>query len=368
MAKPTAAQLEWMREEIGAIGHFNMGTFDACGIGMEGVGAAGVTVPPPFTFAPATVDADQWVKTLLSFGVKRAVLVVSHGCGYNTFPSKTKFPEFQFEYNYTIANSPWKNGAGDVALDFVAACKKYGVRPGFYHGAMNNAFLNVVNGHVQPRQRGEWTPVITQDQYTQILLANLRQLWTDYGELAEVWFDGARCSVLNRCLHSRSAVEFHDVKGVEALPNVRSNTMPRRCPLSYNVIINCDATLKGYPPGTADLITALQQELQPNSVGFQGPGKNVIRWAGTEGGYVGEPFWSAAASSSAAGAGSPWGAVWSPGECDTCFQSSSCSSGVDGEQSTTAAGASPLASNLPFNASAPYQGCWFYRVWCSFFD
>ena len=76
---------------------------------------------------------------------------------------------------------------------------------------------------------GPWMPVITQDQYTKILLANLRQLWTDYGPLAEVWFDG------------------------------------------------------GYPPGTADLIAALQQELQPQSVGFQGPGPQST---GTSGGMA----------------------------------------------------------------------------------
>jgi hypothetical protein len=34
-------------------------------------------------------------------------------------------------------------GNGDIAKLFIAACKKYGIRPGFYHGAMNNAFLNV---------------------------------------------------------------------------------------------------------------------------------------------------------------------------------------------------------------------------------
>jgi hypothetical protein len=35
-----------------------------------------------------------------------------------------------------------------VAADFVAACRKRGMRYGFYHGAMNNAFLNVVGGKV----------------------------------------------------------------------------------------------------------------------------------------------------------------------------------------------------------------------------
>ena len=160
LATPTDAQLTWMKDEIGAIGHFNMGyvcvcmyhtsitahtlstsigttydtdsfvgldpgcivnqcasmrhtylvsttsrTFEGCGIGdawLEGpkrVGStSGISLPPPQTFAPEAADADGWVKALASFGVKRAVLVVSHGCGFNTFPSRTAFPEFQFEW------------------------------------------------------------------------------------------------------------------------------------------------------------------------------------------------------------------------------------------------------------------------------
>eukprot|EP00040_Diaphanoeca_grandis_P035276 m.221268 g.221268 ORF g.221268 m.221268 type:complete len:730 (-) comp33344_c0_seq1:30-2219(-) len=300
LATPTTAQMAWMGDEMGAIGHFNMGTFHACGIGeqiLEGVRspsqlhAPRIDLPPANAFAPTDVQTDEWVAALASVGVKRAVLVVSHGCGFNTFPSRTAFPEFGFVYNYTIAQSPWLNGKGDIAADFIKSCKKYGIRPGFYHGAMNNAYLNVVTGVVQPHTiPGQ--PSITQAQYTQILLANLRQIWTDYGDLAEVWFDG------------------------------------------------------GYPAGTQGLITDLLKELQPNAVAFQGPGANIIRWCGTEGGHVSAPFWSAAASSLTAGKGDPFGAVWSPGEADTCFQSACDEDGNGGS-----------SSDLP----GPYGGCWFYN-------
>lgn len=268
---PTEAILRWMEDEKGAIGHFNMGTFQACGIGLdllEGNAPAegGVLVPPPETFAPTNVDAEAWVKGLKSVGITRAVLVVSHGCGYNTFPSKTAFPDFDFEYNYSVAHSPWKDGQGDVAAEFVAACRKHGVRPGFYHGTVNNAFLNVQHGRVKPGRACSFCPDITQDQYKRVLLANLRQLWSDYGELAEVWFDG------------------------------------------------------GLPAGYSDDLAALLQELQPNAAAFQGPGPNGIRWAGTESGHVKYPFWSTVDSSGHQGAGKPDGQIFSPGEADTCFQ------------------------------------------------
>jgi len=283
---PTAAMLRWMDDELGAIGHFNMGTYQACGIGVdlfegnEHPVQGGLTVPPPETFAPTNVDVDSWMTALKSANIKHAVLVVSHGCGYNTFPTQTEIPDFG-TYNYTIAQSPWKSGKGDIAAEFVAACRKNGIRPGFYYGAMNNAFLNVHTGKMRDGRACDSCPDITQDQYTEVLLGNLRQLWTDYGELAEVWFDG------------------------------------------------------GTPPGAAEPLAALLAELQPNAVAFQGPGPNGIRWAGTENGHPAYPFWSTSDSSKDKGQGNADGAVFAPGEADTCFQ--------------TGAG------------NGPYGGCWFYN-------
>lgn len=94
-------------------------------------------------------------------------------------------------YNYSVAHSPWKSGQGDLAKEFVDACRKHGIRPGFYHGSVNNAFLNLQGGKVGSPTGIPGQAVITQAEYYEILLQNLRQLWTDYGPLAEVWFDGA---------------------------------------------------------------------------------------------------------------------------------------------------------------------------------
>jgi|ERR1712130_379282 len=163
------------------------------------------------------------------------------------------------------------------AAEFVASCKKYGIRPGFYHGAVNNAFLNVIHGRVGKPSGIPGQAVITQDQYEKILLANLRQLWTSYEGISEVWFDG------------------------------------------------------GLPAGFAAKIWALHQEVIPHVVAFQGPNvgsqPNLIRWCGTESGHVSESFWSAqnirVNQSSPRGRGTPNGNVFAPAEADTCFQGSS---------------------------------------------
>eukprot|EP00756_Hemistasia_phaeocysticola_P055091 Hpha_TRINITY_DN31003_c0_g1::TRINITY_DN31003_c0_g1_i1::g.64008::m.64008 len=90
---PTPDQLAWAGDEITSIGTFNMGTYEACGIGsttLEGsaLNARSVylSLPPPETFAPTNVNVEQWIQAIQSHGSKRAVLVVSHGCGFNTFP------------------------------------------------------------------------------------------------------------------------------------------------------------------------------------------------------------------------------------------------------------------------------------------
>ena len=104
------------------------------------------------------------------------------------------------------------------------------------------------------------------------------------------------------------------------------------------------------PKGVAASLWALHEELQPDAVAFQGPDvgeqPNLIRWAGTEGGHVKYPFWSAADAhenaSASPGAGNPNGNVFSPGEADTCFQGSSTQVGQ-------------------VSARRPYGGCWFYN-------
>ena len=65
-----------------------------------------------------------------------------------------------------------------------------GIRPGFYHGSVNNAFLNVRGGTVGKPTGIPGQAVLTEDEMYKVLLTNPRQLWTDYGPLAEVWFDG----------------------------------------------------------------------------------------------------------------------------------------------------------------------------------
>ena len=47
--------------------------------------------------------------------------------GFALWPSKYTI--------YSIANSPYKNGKGDIVLEFVTACREHGIKPGLYIAA-----------------------------------------------------------------------------------------------------------------------------------------------------------------------------------------------------------------------------------------
>ena len=162
----------------------------------------------------------------------------------------------------------------------------------------------------------------------------------------------------------------------------------------------CACLAGGVPEGVAASLWALHQELQPDAVAFQGPDvgtqPNLIRWAGTEGGHVKYPFWSAANTlgvnaSAKPGQGDPNGKVFAPGEADTCFQVPYCQTPhalarrmefyvlmcfsmysricvlcthvflYTYMQGGSLAPESDAATDAPVSASGPYGGCWFYN-------
>ena len=262
---PSPAQLAWSQHEITAIGHF----LPLCGRGdMQNASSwTSRGCGPPFStdcmaaeeFNPQGVDTDGWVKAVAAMGAKVAVFVVRHGCGFDLWPTKAALPN-GFTYDYSIANSPYKGGKADLAAEFVASCKKYNVIPGFYAAVATNAYLNVSGNKMGAGSQ------LTLAEYQDITLQQLKELWTNYGQIGEIWFDG------------------------------------------------------GIPEAFAANILALFKKLQPNAVMFQGPGHDAVRWAGTEGGVAPPDTWSTSANVMAYGAGDPDAGFFFPANCDTTLQ------------------------------------------------
>ena len=156
---PTPQQLEWQQMELTAFLHFGVNPFTGreWGDGTEG----------PNIFNPTALDCEQWVRTLKDAGFKMALITAKHHDGFCLWPTKTT--------RHSVASSPWKDGKGDVVRELRDACKKYGIKFGVY---------------LSPWDRNA-SCYGDSPAYNQFFIEQLTELLTNYGEVHEVWFDGA---------------------------------------------------------------------------------------------------------------------------------------------------------------------------------
>jgi len=207
--RPSARQLAWQELEFIAFIHFTVNTFTdkEWGDGTE----------DPAIFNPTQLDTRQWVRICKDAGMKMIILTAKHHDGFCLWPSKYT--------EHSVKNSPWKNGRGDVVRELADACREAGLKLGLY---------------LSPWDRHEPTYGNTV-KYNKFYKNQLRELLTNYGEISEVWFDGA--------------------KGKDAKDMV------------YD--------WPGY--------YAIVRKLQPDAVIFNGLD---IRWVGNERGYARQSEWS----------------------------------------------------------------------------
>ena len=156
---PTAQQLEWQQMEFTAFLHFGINTFTGreWGDGTES----------PALFNPSELDCEQWVKALKDGGFKMALITAKHHDGFCLWPTATT--------EYSVKNSPWKNGKGDVVRELRDACEKYGMKFGVY---------------LSPWDRNAEC-YGDSPAYNKFFIEQLTELLSNYGEVHEVWFDGA---------------------------------------------------------------------------------------------------------------------------------------------------------------------------------
>ena len=156
---PTERQLRHLRETpFYAFVHFSPNTYT----GLEW----GTGKEDPAIFNPTELDCDSWVEAIKSAGMKGAVITAKHHDGFCLWQTETT--------EHSIKNSPYKNGKGDIVREFADACRRGGIKFGFY---------------LSPWDRN--CELYGTDAYNDFYRAQLTELLTNYGEVFHVWFDGA---------------------------------------------------------------------------------------------------------------------------------------------------------------------------------
>ena len=219
---PTPQQVEWHEMETYALICYGLNAFTdkEWGYGNE----------PLSVFNPTELDCEQWARTLVAAGMKGVILTAKHHDGFCLWPS--------IYTDYSVRNTPWRDGKGDIVGELAAACKKYGLKLGLY--------LSPWDRH----QASYGTPLYISYYYMQ-----MEELLTKYGPVFEIWLDGAN-------------------GGDGWYGGAREKRQIDR------------ATYYNYPA-----IHSLVYKYNPRTIIFSdgGPG---CRWVGNEGGQVGTTNWS----------------------------------------------------------------------------
>lgn len=256
---PESKQVEWQQMETYAFIHFGLNAFNDREWGYGDT--------DPKTFNPTNLDCEQWAQTLVKAGMKGVILTAKHHDGFCLWPFEGT--------DYSVKNSPWKNGQGNVVKELSEACKKYGLKFAVY--------LSPWDRH----QANYGTP-----EYLPYFYAQLHDLLTNYGPVFEVWFDGA----------NGGDGWYGGAKDIRTIDRKNYYNYPR--------------------------IYEMLDSIQPQAIIFSdgGPG---CRWVGNEKGFAGATNWSFLRKGEVHPGydksyelqyGHPDGNQWVPAECDVSIR------------------------------------------------
>ncbi len=157
-ALPSDRQLKWHEMEMYCLIHYTPTTFQDK---EWGYGDA-----DPAIFNPSHFDAHQVAQAAASAGFRGLISVAKHHDGFCLWPTSTTA--------YSIRQSPWKNGQGDMVREYMEAAHTQGMAFGVYLSAWD-------------RNDIRYGTLAYAEAYRQQLI----ELMTGYGQLFTSWHDGA---------------------------------------------------------------------------------------------------------------------------------------------------------------------------------
>lgn len=169
--RPSPEKLAYLDMELITFPHFGMSTVSGH---QQGTGKE-----DPRSFNPAAFDAREWVRFHKAIGAKMIVFVAKHHDGYALWPTK--------QNDYCIRSSPWRGGKGDMVREIADACREGGLKLGLY--------ISLWDEHDprcdHPRKAADQVSPERRQVYQEYIEEQLRETLIPYGEISELWFDGA---------------------------------------------------------------------------------------------------------------------------------------------------------------------------------
>lgn len=152
-------------------------------------------------FNPVKYDADLWVKRAKEAGMKYIIITAKHHDGFAMFRSDAS------KWNMVDATPYGK----DVLKPLADACKKYGIRLGFYYSqaqdwnnpggsaarkVASEGWLNPDSAVIDSftlKNKGHWDPAQMTASMTEYIdkvsVPQVKELLTNYGEVSVLWWD-----------------------------------------------------------------------------------------------------------------------------------------------------------------------------------
>ncbi len=121
-------------------------------------------------FNPTKFDAEQWVRVAADAGQKYIVITSRHHDGFSMYDTALS--------DYKVTKTPFER---DPLAELAEACQRHNVKLGFY--------VSLLDWH-HPAYRFRHESGLAWEDYVGFLHGQVRELCTNYGEVACVWFDG----------------------------------------------------------------------------------------------------------------------------------------------------------------------------------
>ena len=172
---------EFMDWGLGLFIHWSMDSQLGSVISHSMVGASGEYLDRfinelPKSFYPGKYNPEEWMRLASLAGARYMVLTAKHHSGFCLWDTQTT--------DFSIMNTPYGK---DIIRSYVDACRKYGLKVGFYFSPEDFWFLHKQGNLI--RRRADYANISSNPELLAHDREQVRELLTDYGKIDVIFFD-----------------------------------------------------------------------------------------------------------------------------------------------------------------------------------